>query len=40
MGIEVLNPDAHIATLGKDAKFDAEIIVEFDRGYVEAEGKI
>lgn len=38
-GIEVLNPDAHIATLGKDAKFDAEIIVEFGRGYIEAEGR-
>ena len=38
-GIEVLNPEAHIATLGKEAKFDAEIIVEFGRGYVEAEGR-
>lgn len=38
-GIEVLNPDAHIATLGKDAKFQAEIIVEFGRGYIEAEGR-
>jgi len=35
--IEVLNPSAHIATLGKDAKFDAEIIVTFGRGYVNAE---
>ncbi len=35
--IEVLNPNAHIATLGKDAKFDAEIIVTFGRGYVGAE---
>lgn len=38
-GVEILNPDAHIATLGKDGKFDAEIIIEFGRGYVEAEGR-
>lgn len=38
-GIEVLNPEQHIATLGKDAKFDAEIMVEFGRGYIEAEGR-
>ena len=31
--IEVLNPNQHIATLGKDAKFEAEIIVTFGRGY-------
>ena len=35
--ITVLNPEQHIATLGKDAKFDAEIIVTLGRGYVEAE---
>ncbi len=35
--IEVLNPSAHIATLGKDARFEAEIIVSFGRGYVGAE---
>ncbi|MCB0363890.1 MAG: DNA-directed RNA polymerase subunit alpha [Bdellovibrionaceae bacterium] len=34
--VEVLNPDQHIATLGKDAKFDAEVIVSFERGYSEA----
>ncbi|MCB0408009.1 MAG: DNA-directed RNA polymerase subunit alpha [Bdellovibrionales bacterium] len=38
-GIEVLNPEQHIATLGKEAKFDAEIMVEFGRGYIEAEGR-
>jgi DNA-directed RNA polymerase subunit alpha len=38
-GLEVLNPDQHIATLGKDAKFEAEIIVSFGRGYAEAEGR-
>ncbi len=36
--IEVLNPDQHIATLGKDAKFSAEIVVSFGRGYAEADG--
>ena len=35
--VVVLNPEQHIATLGKDAKFEAEIIVKFGRGYVEAE---
>lgn len=34
--IEVINPEQHIATLGKDAKFEAEIIVTYDRGYREA----
>jgi DNA-directed RNA polymerase subunit alpha len=38
-GIEVLNPDQHIATLGKDAKFEAELIIAFGRGYIEAEGR-
>jgi len=38
-GIEVLNTDAHIATLGKEVKFSAEIIVEFGRGYIGAEGR-
>ncbi len=35
--IEVLNPGQVIATLGADAKFDAEILVSFGRGYVSAE---
>ncbi|MAE74531.1 MAG: DNA-directed RNA polymerase subunit alpha [Bdellovibrionaceae bacterium] len=35
--VEVLNPDQHIATLGKTGKFEAEIIVSFGRGYEEAE---
>ena len=38
-GVEVLNPDQHIATLGKDAKFDAEVQVTYGRGFVEAEGR-
>lgn len=35
-GIKVINPEQVIATLGRNAKFDAEIIVNFSRGYVEA----
>ena len=35
-GIEVINPDQLIATLGKNAKFNCEILVTFNRGYVEA----
>ncbi len=37
--IEVLNPDQHIATLGANANFNVEIIVEFGRGYVPTENK-
>lgn len=36
--VEILNPEQHICTLGKDAKFRAEIIVTRGRGYVPAEG--
>lgn len=35
--IEVLNPDQHIATLGEGAHFSSEILVAFDRGYVQAD---
>lgn len=35
--VEVLNPEQVIATLGKGAKFKAEIIVRRGRGYVPAE---
>ena len=35
--IDVLNPLQHIATLGKNARFEAEIIVGFGRGYEPAE---
>ncbi len=35
--IEILNPEQHIATLGADANFEAEVIVSYGRGYVEAE---
>lgn len=34
--VEILNPDQHIATLGKDGKFEAELIVSYERGYREA----
>lgn len=34
-GIAVLNPDQVIATLGEKGKFSAEILVTFDRGYVQ-----
>ncbi|MFA5430931.1 MAG: DNA-directed RNA polymerase subunit alpha [Candidatus Omnitrophota bacterium] len=35
--IDVVNPDLHIATLTKDAKFEAELEVGRGRGYVPAE---
>lgn len=35
--VEVLNPHQHLATLGKDGKFEAEIIVSFGRGFVETD---
>ena len=37
--IEVLNPDHHIATLGANANFNAEVIVSFGRGYVPVENR-
>jgi DNA-directed RNA polymerase subunit alpha len=37
--IEVLNPDQHIATLGANANFSAEIIVTFGRGYIPVENR-
>ena len=37
--IEVLNPHQHIATLGSNANFEAEIIVSFGRGYVPVENR-
>ena len=38
-GIEVINPDHHIATLNKEGSLQAEIIVSFARGYVEAKDR-
>lgn len=35
--VQVLNPEQHIATLGGNADFNAEIIVTFGRGYDPAE---
>ncbi len=35
--IEIINLDQHIATLGPNGKFEAEIVVSFGRGYVPAE---
>jgi DNA-directed RNA polymerase subunit alpha len=32
--VEVLNPEQHIATLGRGGKFTAEVIVRYGRGYV------
>lgn len=36
-GLEILNPDQLICTVGANGKIDAEIIVNFGRGYVAAE---
>ena len=38
-GIEVLNPTAHIATLSHEGELELEIIVSFDRGYVQAKNR-
>jgi DNA-directed RNA polymerase subunit alpha len=35
--IHILNPDHHIATLGKDAHIRGEIVVKWGRGYIPAE---
>ncbi len=35
--VEVLNPELHIATLGKDAKLNMEIVLDKGRGWVPAE---
>lgn len=37
--IEVLNPDQHIATLGGNASFSAEVVVGFGRGYEPVENR-
>lgn len=37
--IEILNKDQHIATLGANASFSAEIIVAYGRGYVPVENR-
>lgn len=35
--VEILNPNQHIATLGKNANFTAEVVISFGRGYEPAE---
>jgi DNA-directed RNA polymerase subunit alpha len=35
--VEILNPELHIATLGKDAKLYIELIIDKGRGYVSSE---
>lgn len=35
--VEILNPEQHIATLGKDAKLNMEITIDKGRGYIPAE---
>ena len=37
--IEVLNPEQHIATLGANANFNAEVMVTFGRGYMPTENR-
>jgi DNA-directed RNA polymerase subunit alpha len=37
--VEVLNPEQHIATLGANANFNAEIMVTFGRGYMPTENR-
>ena len=37
--IHILNPDQHIAALGENANFSAEMLVTFDRGYIQADEK-
>lgn len=36
-GVEILNPDLHIATLNKDGDFDMEVEISGGRGYVAAD---
>ena len=38
-GIEILNSEAHIATLSKEGELNVEILIRFDRGYKEASRK-
>lgn len=35
--VEILNPDLHIATLGKDAKLYMELVLDKGRGYISSE---
>ena len=35
-GVEIHNPDLHLATLNASANFNAELVIERGRGYVTA----
>ncbi len=35
--VEILNPDLHICTLGKEGKFKAELKLEYGKGYVSSD---
>lgn len=37
--VELVNPDQHICTLGENGKINAEIIVQFGRGYVASDSQ-
>lgn len=37
--VEILNPNQHIATLGNNGSFNAELIVSYGRGYVPVENR-
>lgn len=37
-GVEILNPDQHIATLSREGKLEMEMVAKMGRGYVAAEG--
>ena len=37
--IEILNPNQHIATLGNNANFNAELIISYGRGYAPVENR-
>ena len=36
-GISLINPEQTIATLGNNAKFEVDMVVRFNRGYIEAD---
>jgi len=38
-GVEILNPDQHVATLDKSASFNLEVVVEKGRGFIPTEEK-
>jgi len=40
MGVQILNPDLHIATMNEEAVLDVDLIVTVGRGYVPAERNV